>query len=138
MTRPAFVAARSASRAFIGLAIILLICGPVRIGAAQIRGAGDWTPLYEPDVHDGMPYRLMKPIDFDGLLLQNPPDRRLSDVNTRSCQHVGNLYLAKRWAEQFDLLDSVANEVRKAVHRRVGLDQRVVVGASEPCTDGVV
>ena len=66
MTRPAFVAVRSAYRVFIGLAIILLICVPVRIGAAQNRGAGDWTPLYEPDVHDGMPYRLMKPIDFDG------------------------------------------------------------------------
>lgn len=33
--------------------------------AAQQRLAREWMVLYEPHVHGGMPYRLMKPIDFD-------------------------------------------------------------------------
>jgi predicted peptidase len=32
---------------------------------AQDRQGNDWRELYEPDMYDGMPYRLMKPIDFN-------------------------------------------------------------------------
>ena len=36
---------------------------------------------------------------------------------------------AERRAEQLDLLDGVANEIRKSIDRRLGLDQRVIVGS---------
>ena len=37
-----------------------------------------------------------------------------------------------------DLLDGVANEIGKPVDRRVGIDQRIIVGSTQPCSDGVV
>ncbi len=65
MTRLTSTRQRSVSRSVTGVAIVLLVFGSVQLGMAQTRVAADWRSLYEPDVHDGMPYRLMKPIDFD-------------------------------------------------------------------------
>ena len=73
-----------------------------------------------------------------GLFLQDPPNGRLADVDTCSCQHVGNLHLAQAGAEQLDLLDRVADEIWKSIHRRWRLHQRVVVGTLQPRSDGVV
>ena len=57
------------------------------------------------------------------LLLENSSHRRLPDVNTRSCQNIGDLHLAKRWAEQLDLLDGIPNKVGKSIHRCLRLDE---------------
>jgi len=65
--------------------------------------------------------RRIRPLDR--LLLQDPPDGRLADVNACSGQRVGDLGLAQRRAEQLDVLNGIADEVRKSVHRRLRLDQ---------------
>ncbi len=65
MTRLPSTRQRIRSRFVTGIAVVLLVFGAVQLGMAQTRVAADWRSLYEPDVHDGMPYRLMKPIDFD-------------------------------------------------------------------------
>ena len=72
------------------------------------------------------------------LLLQDPPDGRLADVDTCPGQLVGDLRFAERRAEQLDLLDGIANEIRKSIHRRSGLNQRVIVGSPEPRSDRVI
>ncbi len=45
------------------LAILLLAA--VAVGGGQERVLSDWMKLYEPDVYKEMPYRVMKPINFD-------------------------------------------------------------------------
>ena len=74
----------------------------------------------------------------DRLFLQDPPDGRLADMDTCPGQLVGDLRLAQRRAEQLDLLNSIADEIRKSIHRRSGLNEQVVVGTPQPRSDGVV
>ena len=48
------------------IAILLLgLCIIGNVEAADVMTAGDWIKLYEPDTHNKMPYRLMKPLSFD-------------------------------------------------------------------------
>jgi len=46
-------------------ALTILLLAVTAIGSAQEKTSQDWVKLYEPHVHKEMPYRLMKPINFD-------------------------------------------------------------------------
>ena len=72
------------------------------------------------------------------LLLQDPSDGRLAEVDTCPGQRVGDLHLSERRTENLDLLDRVADKIRKPIDRPMGVDQRLIVGSPEPCPDGVV
>jgi len=66
----------------------------------------------------------------NGMLLQDPLHRRLADVDTSPGQLVGDLHLPQRGAEQLDLLDGVANEIRESIDRCVGIDEGIVVAGA--------
>ena len=68
-----------------------------------------------------------------GLLLEYSSDGRLTDVDARSGQFVRDLRFAERRAEQLDLLDGVANQIRESIHRHSSLNQRVIIGTAKPC-----
>ena len=53
------------------------------------------------------------------LLLENS-DGCLANVDARPGQHVGDLHLSERWAEQLDLLDGVTDEVREPINLAFG------------------
>jgi len=46
-------------------ALAILLLAVTAIGSAQEKTSQDWRKLYEPHLHKEMPYRLMKPINFD-------------------------------------------------------------------------
>ena len=47
------------------LAVAIVLAAVTAIGSAQVKTWQDWAKLYEPHLHKDMPYRVMKPIDFD-------------------------------------------------------------------------
>ena len=72
------------------------------------------------------------------LLVENSTDRCLSDVNAGSGERFRDLYFAQRWAEPFDLLNCMANEVGEPIDGRCHLKQRVVIGTPEPGPDRII
>jgi predicted peptidase len=56
-------ASRRSEHRWFALAILLLTV--TAIGSAQEETSQDWVKLYEPHMHKEMPYRLMKPMNFD-------------------------------------------------------------------------
>ena len=56
-------------------------------------------------------------------------------MDASSGQLVRDFRLAECGTEQFDLLGGIANEIRESIHRRSGLEQRVIVSSPKPRSD---
>ncbi len=57
------------------------------------------------------------------FLLQDPPNRRYAQMQSRPAQRLGSFDLAHGGAQSFQTLDDIADEARKFIHRLAQVQQ---------------